>query len=99
MGEEEELYKTMELVLDEVEKLFPVVKLGRWFAMGEFKKRERDEVLSFFTRVANIGSRAIITDEERELVSSIHQRFVPQSDEEKRIWIGLQEKLDKLGLM
>jgi Lhr-like helicase len=94
----EELYRVMEEILEEVGKLFPLGKIGKWVAMAEVRGKKREELLSFFEKMAEIGSRAILKEDERELVKRIHERFVA-SGKEREIWDGLSAKLKRMGLM
>jgi Lhr-like helicase len=94
----ERLYEVMEEILEEVAKLFPLGKIGKWVAMAEVRGKKREELLSFFEKMAEIGSRAILTEDERELVKRIHERFVA-SGKEREIWDGLSAKLKRMGLM
>lgn len=94
----ERLYEVMEEILEEVAKLFPLGKIGKWVAMAEVRGKKREELLSFFEKMAEIGSRAILKEDERELVKRIHERFVA-SGKEREIWDGLSAKLKRMGLM
>lgn len=91
------VYGAFSAILDEVNRMFSIGGVGKWFAMNRVKSRGVGETLEFMQRVAGHGFRAVVTPEEREL---LHQAFrkveVPASDRET--WQRLEAKLRRMKM-
>jgi LDH2 family malate/lactate/ureidoglycolate dehydrogenase len=94
---ETEVYGAFSAILDEVNRMFSIGSLGKWFAMNRIKSHGVRETLDFMQRVAAHGFNAVVTPEEREVLHRAIRRLeVPESDRE--VWERLQAKMRRMKM-
>lgn len=91
------VYGAFSAILDEVNRMFSIGSLGKWFAMNRVKSHGPRETVAFMERVAGHGFNAVITSEERAL---LHQAFsrVEFDGQDRETWERLQSKLRRMKM-
>ncbi len=96
-GPDQTVYDAFSAILDEVNRMFSIGSLGKWFAMNRVKSHGARETLDFMQRVAAHGFSAVVTPEEREV---LHRAFrkLEVSAEDRETWGRLQSKLRRMRM-
>lgn len=91
------VFNAFSAILDEVDRMFSISGLGKWFAMNRVKSKGPRETLAFMERVAGLGFSAVITPEERDF---IHRAFekVQANGPERETWEKLHAKLRRMRM-
>jgi hypothetical protein len=97
--EDVDVYEVMEEIMTEIEKLIPIMKLGRGIAMMHFRSRSKEEVKSFIESIASIGSKVIIAEREKALLESVYKCYSPESEVDKKTWEELSVKLKRMNML
>ncbi len=93
----DEIFQAFSAILDEVNRMFSIGSLGRWFAMNRVKARGSRETLGFMERVAGHGFQAVVAPEERDLMRRLMgQVRVP--DKDQGTWASLYAKLRRMKM-
>lgn len=96
-GADQAVYGAFSAILDEVNRMFSIGSLGKWFAMNRVKSHGVRETLDFMQRVAAHGFNAVVTHEEREVLHRAFRKLeVPAEDRET--WERLQSKLRRMKM-
>lgn len=96
-GRSEEVFRAFSAILDEVNGMFSIGSLGKWFAMNRVKDRGPRETLGFMERVAGHGFEAVVAPEERDLMRRLMGQ-VRVSDGDRETWDRLRTKLRRMKM-
>lgn len=97
--EDTDVYEVMEEIMTEIEKLIPIMKLGRGIAMMHFRSRSEDEMRKFIENISTVGSKVLFTEEEKAFLQSMYRCYSPESEADKKTWEALSAKLKRMRML
>ena len=94
---ENEVYGAFSAILDEVNRMFSIGGVGKWFAMNRVKSKGPQETLAFMERVAGHGFSAVLTPQERDFVQRAFER-AQFNGSDSETWERLHGKLRRMRM-